>query len=122
MKRYLVSTGILSMLVLFVLSIRPVSLSKNDSVKITGTVASTSYNENNHDLLITLVGDNRQFYINRAFEKGLRPMELEKILNKRLIKFSYADQWTLLDPFGRFRHITELALKDSLIFSEFESH
>ncbi len=117
MKKYLIFLGILVFLLLL---FRPVSLSRNDSIQISGILESTSYDKNNHDLSIKIVGDNREFYINRALEKGIQPIEFGRSLDKKLLRFSYVDQWTFLDPLSQVRHITELSIGDSLVFSEFK--
>ncbi len=119
MKKIFRYIAITVLAVLIVLCFRPVAASKSDSVLLQGQVSSVSFNETNHDLNIRIAGDDRFFYINRAQEHGL---DIQKVIDRikdRRITLLYADHWTPLDPFSSTRHITEIAINDSLVFSEF---
>ena len=57
------------------------------------------------------------YYINRGLEHDLTLKELEEKLVGQTVKIGYARHWTLL-PLPQGHHITEVVLRDSIIYSE----
>lgn len=109
---------ITSITVIIAISFRPISLKKENNVQLTGRVSITEFDSLNHDVSIHLEGDTRSFYINRAIEKGLYPKGLASLLHNKTIQLYVSDQWSILDPFKKHRHITQLSIGDSLVFNE----
>lgn len=72
------------------------------------------------DLEFYLVGDQRMFYIIRATDKNLDVQKLVRHLPHGHVTLYYADQWTILDPLGSSRHVTELTFEKDLLFTELQ--
>ena len=88
------------------------------STKMTEGIVTYVFDNGNYDIGLSIEGDNRLYYINRGLEHGLDINSLKRhFLNKRL-KVYYADVFTILDPRGRMRHVNQLRLGDSLIYTE----
>ena len=104
-------------LVLAIFSFRPIS--KENSQTLKGIVRTVKLSSTN-DLEITLTGDKRTFYINRATEKNLDIKQLSETLPTKTVTLLYADQWTVLDPLGSYRHVTELTVDKNLVFTELD--
>lgn len=119
MKTTVLTIAIAVLLVLAALSIRPVEISRKGSLMVRGIIKSVSVNSS-HDLEIVLADDNRTFYVNRAADRDLDIPQLMQDLPARTATLLYADQWTILDPFGSTKHITELTVDSELIFSEIQ--
>ena len=117
MKKIIKFTVIGVFLALVFLSFRPISISKDNSVPLIGVI-DTAYLTTTKDLVLKISGDNRTYYINRATDKNLDIQQLIKNLPTKTANILYADHWTLLDPFGSLRHITQLTVDQDLVFTE----
>ena len=106
-------------LVLFILSFRPISISRDNSVSLIGVI-DTVYLDTTKDLVLKISGDHRTFYINRATDKDLDIPLLVRTLPSKTATIFYSDQWTLLDPFSETRHITQITADQNLIYTELE--
>jgi hypothetical protein len=119
MKKIILITISGLILVLFILSFRPISISRDNSASIIGVI-DTVYLDTTKDLVLKISGDQRTFYINRATDEDLDIPLLVSTLPSKTATIFYADQWTVLDPFGSTRHITQLMADQNLIFTELE--
>lgn len=117
MKKIILSTACGIFLVLVIVSFRPISISKENSQTLKGVIRTVNLSTTK-DLEITLTGDKRTFYINRATDKNLDIQKLVDNLPSKTVTLLYADQWTILDPLGSYRHITEMTVDKDLIFTE----
>ena len=88
------------------------------STKMKEGMITYIFNNGNYDIGLSIEGDKSLYYINRGLEHGLDINSLKQhFLNKRL-KVYYADVFTILDPKGRMRHVNQLRLGDSLVYTE----
>lgn len=120
MKNAIIFLGAASLVVFVVLALRPVSLSKENSLELTGSVDTTYLNPTTHDLVIRIVGEGRIFYVNRATDRNLDIPELIRELSSQQVTLWYSKQWTPMDPTGSIRHITQLVIGEKLVFTEFQ--
>jgi hypothetical protein len=104
---------------LLLLSLRPISISTNNCQHLTAVVKSVHLTTSN-DVEITLMGDNRTFYINRAPDKNLDIPWLISHLPAQSVSLLYAQQWTILDPLSRYRHLCALSVGNDVLFSELD--
>lgn len=104
---------------LLLFSLRPISISTNNCQHLTAVVKTVHFTTSN-DVEITLLGDNRTFYINRAPDKNLDIPWLIAHLPTQSVSLLYAQQWTILDPLSRYRHLCALSVGNDVLFSELE--
>ncbi|MBC8052381.1 MAG: hypothetical protein H7Y13_04910 [Sphingobacteriaceae bacterium] len=101
-----------------IMALRPVSPSRENSKLIIGTVNDIREG-GTKDIVFSLVGESRLYYINRGLERNLALESLRKATTKKKLEILYADHWTPLDVFGKAaKHITELRIDNKIIFSE----
>lgn len=106
--------------VLLIFILKPIDTSLKNSDKIEGLI-SDIYEGGSKDAVFALHGDDLTYYINRGLENKFNLSELkEKFIDQKATVF-YARNWTPLAPFGtKSKHITQLIINDSIIYSEFE--
>jgi hypothetical protein len=105
-------------LAFFIIALIPIDTSMENSVKVSGTVKSISEG-GIRDVVFELENDSNTYYINRGFENGFNLAKAKKDFEGKKIKLFYAKSWTLFAPFGtKSKHITHVAVNDSVIFSE----
>ncbi|HPR84328.1 MAG TPA: hypothetical protein PL034_02105 [Candidatus Paceibacterota bacterium] len=104
-------------LVIFLLMFHPVNNSKENSIKITGNL-NKIYEGGVNDICFRLHGDSACYYINRGLEQGLDLEELQRTIGQKEITIWYANYWSLFNIAKNSRHIDQLALGDSIIFTE----
>ena len=104
---------------LLLLSLRPISISTNNCQHLMAVVKSVHLTTSN-DVEITIMGDNRTFYINRAPDKKLDIPWLISHLPTQSVSLLYAQQWTILDPLSRYRHLCAMSVGNDVLFSELD--
>ncbi len=106
--------------VLLIFILKPIDTSLDNSDKIEGLIADI-YEGGDKDVVFALHGDDITYYINRGLEKRFKLSELkDKFIDQKATVF-YARNWTPLAPFGTSsKHITQLIINDSIVYSEFE--
>lgn len=119
MKKSLIWIGVGIIFLLAVLALRPVPVSRENSMPLEGTV-DTAYLIDTKDLIIRISGDGRTFYINRASERDMDIPALVKEITGNRVMLHYARHWTPLDPFGRHKHVTEMRFGQKLLFTELD--
>ncbi|MDX5326912.1 MAG: hypothetical protein LPK80_11710 [Bacteroidota bacterium] len=114
------------MALLFVLAsalffnIRPIPPATEDNcVKVTATVIDIHEGRGQADIVLTLSGDDRAYYINRGMERGLSIQELHhELLNKQTdLYFVRHPSFIPQTP----RHVARLSTRDELVFSEWKT-
>lgn len=103
-----------------VLAIRPINSPTKTNCSILKGQVIEIYESGVNDVVFKLQGHNEEFYINRGLERGLDLNKLKADLMTKSIVLTYPNHWTPLDPFNSVRHISEVALDEKLIFSEFK--
>jgi hypothetical protein len=102
----------------FIILSTAIDTSKENSIKITGTVKSISEG-GVKDVVFELDKNKTLFYINRGFENGFEIAKAKKDFEGKKITLFYAKSWTPLAPFGTCsKHITRLKVNDCVVFSE----
>lgn len=117
MKKILLIIVII-IIVFVALATGPYNTSKENAIKITGTIKSVSEG-GVHDLVFEMDNNKITYYINRGLENGF---ELEKAkahyTGKQAI-INYAKKWTILAPFGTTsKHIVQITIDGKEIYSE----
>lgn len=84
----------------------------------TGIVLKVEAGSGEGDIIISLQGDDRYYYINRGQERGLFIHCLEAKLHNRKIDLLTLRHWTPLDPSSNTRHIARIACEGEEIYSE----
>lgn len=101
-----------------VLILRPVPIpDEKDCLVVTGTVIGITEGGVN-DVIFTLAGQDKTFYINRGLERGLDLDKLRTELMRKEITIKYPEYWT---PLGNSsKHISKLETLGLTIFSELD--
>lgn len=109
---------IILILAFFILALIPINPDKANSVAVSGTV-KTIREGGVKDMVIQFENDKSWYYINRAFENGFELNKAKNDFEGKEITLYYAKSWSPLTRFGTSsRHITHLAVKDSVVYSE----
>lgn len=105
------------LLVLGILSLRPIqNLTVEDCLEAKGKVTVLYKEGSRGDIVFKLDDENVKYYINRGEERGLEP----KDFHDQYVELKYADHWSLLDPFGRKRHVAEISVNRKVLYTELE--
>jgi hypothetical protein len=80
---------------------------------------SEVYEEGVKDVVFTLQGLDKQFYINRGLERELDLKTLSELTHKEIV-IKYPKYWTPLDPGNAIRHISKIEYEGKTIFSELD--
>lgn len=120
-RRHLYTALVALIVVLGALAIRPVPLvALADCLEATGRVSDV-FEGGTHDVVFTLDGDQRRFYVNRGLERGLDLAQLRDTVIGERATLKYPDYWTPLDPTGSTRHLSRVELGDVVLFDETRS-
>ena len=105
-------------LVLGILSLRPVTnLSSENCLKADGIARVLANQSSGGDVFFYLDNDTEVvYYINRGVERGVKAQDIDG----QYLELKYADHWTLLDPFGKKRHVAELLVNKEVKYTELE--
>lgn len=118
-KKIILTSGIGLFIILGILSFRPIfNPTLDDSEIINGEVLTIREVGKTLDISIRLKNDEHNYYINRGIESGLNPDELNKKLANKEITIYFAKHWTLLDPYGKSKHITRITHNGTIIYDE----
>lgn len=109
----------IAFLLLCVLILRPVPHPDrlDKCLSVTGKVYGIS-EAGVKDVVFSLEGTNRRFYINRGLEDGLRLDSLRTRLQGREVTLYYPRYWTPLDPRNRIRHLAQVNLGEQVVWTE----
>ena len=66
-----------------------------------------------------LMNDESRYYINRGIESGLSVEELKEVLLGKEVYITYPPHWSFLDPMNTTKHISKLATRNEIFYSEF---
>ncbi len=114
------SAAFLALLVLIsaVLIFRPVPIvAESEAITEKGIVA-TIYSNKGNDIVFILEDNNRRFYINRGLENGLELNSLKEKLIGKTVVLKYPEYWTPLDWNDKIKHLSKVAINDSILFNE----
>jgi len=81
-------------------------------------IVSAVYDSGNFDAGLRLQGDPNRYYINRGLQHRFTIEELRQTLLGKKARLYYVDQFIILDPHGRQRHINQIRLGKELVFTE----
>jgi hypothetical protein len=100
------------------MALRPVPLpNEKDCLIATGNVIAIN-EQGTNDIVFTLSGNDKTFYINRGLERGLSLEILRTELLNREITIKYPEYWT---PLGNSsKHISKLESSGRTIFTEID--
>ena len=70
------------------------------------------------DIVLQLADDDRLFYINRGMT-SISPQKIKSLAGEQKVKVYYSNQWSLLDPASKNRHVYAVEAGDQMIYSEF---
>lgn len=123
MKKSSLSKRVFSVLglILFLLvvySLRPVPITSEEKCIVSEGKLDSVEEGTSYDIYLSLEGDEKRYYINRGIEQGLSVEDLKKQLLGKTVRLRYPIYWTLLDPFGKTKHIAKLEYQDQVLFSE----
>lgn len=119
MKKIIYFLSFITILFLF-FAFQPIDISRENSIKVEGVVKSIT-EAGAKDALFKLENDKRTYYINRGLENGFLLSKLNNNFSGKKVTLYYAKNWTPLAPFGtESKHITQLQLNDSIVYSEFK--
>jgi hypothetical protein len=118
-RNWFILTGLV-FLGMGILILRPVPIpEEKDCLSLTGTVEEV-YKAGSKDVVFTLQGLDKTFYINRGLERGIDLKKLRADLSNKEIVILYPKYWTPLDPANSFRHISKIKCEGRTIFTEID--
>jgi hypothetical protein len=120
MKKFIYIFITFIIVLFFIILSNAIDTSKENSIKITGTVKSISEG-GIKDVVFELENNKTLYYINRGFENGFEIAKAQKDFEGKKITLFYAKSWTPLAPFGTYsKHITHISINDSVVYSEWQ--
>jgi hypothetical protein len=100
------------------LILRPVPiLAEKDCQVLKGTVTDV-YEAGVKDVVLTLHGQKKLYYVNRGLERGLDLTTLKQQLINEEVVIKYPDYWTPLDINQRSIHISKIEHNGKTVFTE----
>jgi len=109
-------------LLFLLLALKPVPspLTKAECIEVDGIVKTVS-GGGVGDLVITLQGDEKQYYINRLLTSEEESFdEWYKILKGREVTLYYPNYWTPLDYASKLRHLSLVEVNGEKVWGELE--
>lgn len=94
-------------------------IERKDALRYQGTVKELK-SAGNGDLQI-LMDDGQGFYLNEVLQAEDELLSWQLNLLNQPVELLYPDYWSPLDPAGKMKHVSELSIKDSVLFSEFST-
>lgn len=91
--------------------------SPNNCVRYTGVVTSLA-STSAGDIVITLKGDFKHYYINKGVKQGLTADNLKAKLEGKTVDLLAIRKWTLLDPGPKSSHVAQIIVDGSVIYDE----
>lgn len=119
MKEIVIYSVVALMLYGIVLILRPITVSRENSVSVNGYVTGIYDGGSTFDMMVVLKNDPNFYYVNRGFEHRFKLVEAKQQLESKSVTVYYAKHWTPLDPSGHMRHITALVLNGDTLYKEF---
>ena len=105
-------------LVLGIVIFRPVPIPKeSDCEVVTGNVIRID-EQGDKDIVFTIAGQKRTFYVNRGLERGLELNKLRSDLINKEVTIKYPRYWTLLG--NSSKHIAKIEFSGRTIFTEID--
>ena len=116
-KYWISLTGVV-LLVLGILILRPVPIpNEMDCEVVSGTVIQIE-EQGVKDIVFTIAGKKKTFYVNRGLERGLELDKLRSELMNKEITIKYPRYWT---PLGNSsHHISKIEFSGRTIFTEID--
>ncbi len=90
----------------------------NNCRKQTGVVSTIEAGNGKADIVLTLLGDDHYYYINRGQERGLSIPCLAAKLKNREVEIMTIKHWTPLDPSSNTRHVARIECEGAEVYSE----
>ena len=118
MKKTAIIAGSMFTFLLAVFLFRPVPIVQEMEANVISGVVNGIYRGGIKDIVFTIEGDERHFYINRGEDLGLSINELREKLIGNNITIKYPEYWTPLDWNGSTRHLSKLVYQHQVIFNE----
>ena len=119
-KKYWVFILCVALIGFMVLILRPVPiLPEKDCETLKGTVTNV-YEGGAKDVVLTLNGQRKLYYVNRGLERGLDLNTLKRQLINEEVVIKYPDYWTPLNINERSIHISKIEHKGKTVFTELE--
>lgn len=107
-------------ILLCVLTFRPIiNPQKEDCSFLQGKLIKVRSDLQTKDIYLKLEGVDKHLYINRGMEKEGNEDRLKEHIGKN-VSLHVVDHWTLLDPTGKVKHVSQVAYQDEIIFTEFD--
>ncbi len=123
MKKNILATAaaVVMFVTLAAFTLRPVPVPEDEKecLSVTGTV-SNIFEAGAKDVVITLEGNAKTYYINRGLEKGLNPEMLSRALRGKEITIKYPDYWSLLDPGKKLLQISKIEHDGKTVYNEIQ--
>lgn len=101
-----------------ILIFRPVPIVEESRAIVVEGIVSSVYEGGENDVVLTLVGVDQRYYINRGLEGGLVLSELKEDLIEKKVTMKYPRYWTPLDWNNEIRHISKLEFNGDVLFNE----
>jgi hypothetical protein len=109
----------LTILTLVGLALRPLPKASNSNcTKHSGIVAEVLKGDGEGDIVIRLRDNKNYYYINRAIDNGHSVEGLKDKLVDKKVEILTISHWTPLDPISKTKHIAEIKVEGTLIYSE----
>ena len=117
-SKYWISLTVVGLVVLGILIFRPVPIpNENDCEVVRGTVIKIE-GQGVKDIVFTIAGQEKTYYVNRGLERGLELDKLRSELINKEITIKYPRYWT---PLGNAsKHISKIEFSGRTIFTEID--
>ena len=117
-RNYWISLVGVGLLVLAIFIFRPVPIPKeSDCEVVKGNVIQID-EQGVKDIVFTIAGQKRTFYVNRGLERGLELNKLRSELINKEVTIKYPRYWTLLG--NSSKHIAKIEVSGRTIFTEID--
>jgi len=97
---------------------RPVPIVAESKAIVKTGVVDHIYEGGENDVVISLRGSQRRYYINRGLENGLEIQNLRDRLIGNEVVIKYPKYWTPLDWNNTIRHMSKLEFEGEVLFNE----
>jgi hypothetical protein len=104
-------------IVFVVMIFTPVPNATNDNVDLVKGVIEKVYEPCCLDVSFRLIGDSRNYYINRGIECGISPDQMHNDLQGKEVEMKIIQHWTPLDWNKSLGSIAEIRVGEEIVFS-----
>jgi hypothetical protein len=119
-KKIVITCVFFVLMITLALVFRPVpDASPENILKTDGTIEKV-YEVGESGVVFKLKGDDRLYYIDHGFEKGLTLTTLQAELPGKPVEIYYVKYWTPIDPLSRRKHIAKVDVNRTTLYSSIE--